>query len=468
MKLFDVLSNMKEFDDELITRKVKKLPFAGYLSTAKNQLFHAILKTLRGYYVAGSIDLQLQEILQEAELLFNKSLFESCLKITEKGKKISRENECFVFYLHFLQWEQKILDHIAPHNKLNVDLLKKSLNENDEGINLYINFIENKKEKFEMLFETIPYLETINEENKEKINNYIAKDVGQEPSFRSKIMRQMTKRHLYEKLNEPEKAHEALISLAAVYEKAALVQNDFLISYFHCLEFLAIKSMGYRDFSKATAYIQQAGAIAENFNDSLKFIKTKLKGLIDLLTIFKWIVSGSVDENRQNIKNIESQIRHLRESYNPLWINLVSAIAYAYFTIGDFKKSRRLFYDLLNEAEGKMLKSHVLILKIMLIVSSYELRDYDLMEHTISTLNRQLNKKEGDFLVEKQLLVFFKGLLEITDLNKKTACFKKFRQSEPMTRLIFEPRVFNYHVWLDSKIKNTNMNDVFKGRPLRG
>ncbi len=462
LKLFDVIANMNEYDEAMVVKKIKNSAFAGYLPTAKNQLFHSILKALRGYYVSGSIDLQLQEILQEVELLHNKALMESGLRIIAKGKKLALERERFVFYLQFLDWEQRIISSINAITNTHKYLYEKSLKENYRAIRLCTNLLENREMSHEVVSNVLRTNSFHTDEKQQIVKAVLARNHVNELSARAKIILLMTQKYIYDRLNEPQKGYETLTALNKIYEDHAFLQKDQQQRYFNSLYQTALKALEIHEFSIAADLIQKAENVVAGLSNDMVYLKTRFKSHVNNLVLSNYIVSGSVPEKSIEINKIETGMPLLKKNFNELWIHTINLISYSQFTSGDYKKARKNYYDLINETESKLSETNLFKLKLLLIIAHYELNDTDLMEHSIKSFLKSLSKKEGDFSFELQLLGFLKGLIGRESKSEKTDHFKKFGQSALICGLNIKPMEFNYPVWIESKIKHVTMNEVFK------
>src|SRR5258705_3842969 len=96
IELFDALDKLIEYDEALLLKKLPSIK-KPQLSNIKVHLYKQLLASLRLLKSTESIDLQLNEQLDYARILYNKGLYFQSLKILEKLKETAREHYKFNF-----------------------------------------------------------------------------------------------------------------------------------------------------------------------------------------------------------------------------------------------------------------------------------------------------------------------------------------------------------------------------------
>src|SRR4029078_847446 len=107
VQLFDVLDKMSEYDESVVLKKIKSIK-KEQLANRKAHLYKQILASLRLLETSENIDLQLQEQLGYARILYNKGLYLQSLKILDKAKKNARNTNQHSFMVQILFLEKKI------------------------------------------------------------------------------------------------------------------------------------------------------------------------------------------------------------------------------------------------------------------------------------------------------------------------------------------------------------------------
>ncbi len=106
IQLFDAIDKLEEYDEKQLLKKLKNIE-KPQLANLKAHLYKQILGSLRLLKINENIDIQLNEQLDYARILYNKGLKIQALKITEKAKQIARTNHKFSFLIQVISLEKK-------------------------------------------------------------------------------------------------------------------------------------------------------------------------------------------------------------------------------------------------------------------------------------------------------------------------------------------------------------------------
>ena len=86
LQLFDVLDKQKEYDEELILKKLPAIK-KRQLSNLKAHLYKQLLTSLRLLNKNHNEDIQIREMVDYAKVLYNKGLYRQSLESLEKAKQ---------------------------------------------------------------------------------------------------------------------------------------------------------------------------------------------------------------------------------------------------------------------------------------------------------------------------------------------------------------------------------------------
>ena len=107
VQLFDALDKMKDYDEEELLRKNESIQ-KQQLSNLKAHLYDQILSSLRILKQSENVDLQIHEQLDHAKILYNKGLYLQSLRLLDKIKTLTKQNNQVTFLLQVLFLEKKI------------------------------------------------------------------------------------------------------------------------------------------------------------------------------------------------------------------------------------------------------------------------------------------------------------------------------------------------------------------------
>ncbi len=107
IELFDALDKLAEYDESVLLKKLPSIQ-KPQLANIKVHLYKQLLASLRLIKSADSIDMQLNEQLDHARILYNKGLYMQSLKILEKLSEVAKEHYKYNFLTQVVAWEKKI------------------------------------------------------------------------------------------------------------------------------------------------------------------------------------------------------------------------------------------------------------------------------------------------------------------------------------------------------------------------
>ncbi|RLD75690.1 MAG: hypothetical protein DRJ10_14820, partial [Bacteroidetes bacterium] len=108
IKLFNLIDKFNEFDEAKILETEKSFK-ASQLSNLKAHLYRQILQSLENYNPDDDVEIKIRNILNNTNLLYNKSLFEQCLKMLEKARQMAEINDKVLLLFEIVEFEKKLL-----------------------------------------------------------------------------------------------------------------------------------------------------------------------------------------------------------------------------------------------------------------------------------------------------------------------------------------------------------------------
>lgn len=115
LRLFEALQKMKTYDEDLLRAQFKGTTLAKNLPVEKHYLYELLMTSLAACHASETAVAMLRELLRQAELLREKTLFADCLRRLIKAKRIAREQEAFSYLLEVLQIERDLIND-GHHN----------------------------------------------------------------------------------------------------------------------------------------------------------------------------------------------------------------------------------------------------------------------------------------------------------------------------------------------------------------
>jgi len=119
VKLFDAIDKQKEYNEAVILVREKSLK-AQQLSNLKAHLHKQILQSLKLCNSSQIIDMQIRELIDHSQILYNKCLYRQCLKVLDKAKKMATVNDRSILLLDILEMEKQLVGQTVEKNKQDI------------------------------------------------------------------------------------------------------------------------------------------------------------------------------------------------------------------------------------------------------------------------------------------------------------------------------------------------------------
>src|SRR5688500_9262960 len=107
VQLFDALDKMQEYDEKLLLKKLPGIE-KPQLSNLKTHLYRQVLASLRLQKRTENLDLELNEQLDYARILYYKGLYLQSLKILDKVKELAHSYHQDTILIQVISLEKKI------------------------------------------------------------------------------------------------------------------------------------------------------------------------------------------------------------------------------------------------------------------------------------------------------------------------------------------------------------------------
>jgi len=108
LQLFDVIDKQEQYDEEAIRGKFKGEKFVNQLHVTKIYLTELIMKALRNYHTDSSVESTILDLLKDAELLFDKELYDLCHSKIQKAEELAGIYEKLPLLVEVLMWKRKL------------------------------------------------------------------------------------------------------------------------------------------------------------------------------------------------------------------------------------------------------------------------------------------------------------------------------------------------------------------------
>ena len=460
--LFDYITRMKKYDEELLKRKLSGRKFIKHFWKTKNYLYKIILKSLRSYHSENIRDLKTSEVYDNLLLLHQKGLYGQCRKLLNTAKKMCYDYEMYAELLKLLIFEKKLISstRFSGISEKDIRILFDEINDTIEKIKNW-NEYQYYSTK---LFDLIKKKGSVKSSDdlvdiKEIIKQPIYEDVSNALTFDTKLS-------FYN-------AHYFYNYLSRDFDNC-LRYSEKMIDLFGSST-LKMKSR-YDTYIKIITNYLEVCLLTSNFDsfkcyfEILKLLSPGLKNynifiVLANLELEYYIKSGEYETGIKFINQIIPSLDTIEGEANEMRkCSFYYNVAYLYFLKNDYSVSLYYLNKILNNKCVKDELEVIYYTRLLNLIIHYELGNFKLLQYILKSTYRFLSKRQRVFKIEKQIYYFIRSSFRFKTDEELNYSFYELRQrllessSNP-----FERGVFNYIdliSWLDSKISNRQFSEV--------
>lgn len=470
VQLFDAMDKMHEYDENQLLKN--KSLRKQQLPNIKSHLYREILASLRILKDTDNIDLQLQEQMAYARILYSKGLYLQALKSLDRVKDLARTNNQITYLLQALFFEKKIESlHITRSMQDRADVLT---NESEQA-NQRLVRVSRMSNLALQLYSW--YIKNGNARNAEEI-------AAVESFFRD---------HLPKNANLVNGFYERLY-LYQSYCWYTFIKQDWLLYYRYTNKWMELFRQEPQMIAVETAnYIKGVHNLLnahfglrnyQKFNDLLKefqeFSESELVKLnnnnriqtfvyLNIALINKHFLEGSFKAGLPLAEYINAKLDEYSlylDRHRVLVFHY--KIASLYFGSGDSEKAIDHLNKIINW-KVDLRTDLQCYSRLLHLIAHFELGNYQLIEYLARSVYRFMAKMEHLSIVEKEILEFLRLSLRVSPLELKDAFGVLLQKLKAHEDDPLETRAFSYLdiiSWLESKISGIPVQDVIREKYL--
>jgi len=474
VKLFDAIDGQEKYNEAEIKTKLRKESFIRNLKKSKNYLYHAIITSLEHCHSADSVDAQLQHLLLQTEILFEKKLFASVKKILLKAEKLAIEHERYPYLLSVLTWKRDLVRAEMNMEENLMGQLVDSFSEDFKYVESYKNQLEYRKL---FLQTSVPFL-------------------GIHPISRSNLPHPEIKKMLKHPLLASEKKAISLsakksyyYSLLSIYRILGDFEKNYLYTkqWIECLEREAndLNTHAY-DYMQAMVRLLVYQNILKKYDEHFLWYnklnnffqalppKLKTKKAITLILkshsvrLYHLRDSGKFSEAVKLINTIEEEEVEYEKLMDRDTLLSFYFISTAVFLIsGQFKSALHWVNKLVNTNEKKVRPDLMEDAKMLSIIIHYELGNIDYLPYLVKSTFQALKKNSSVFKIDFAIVNFFqKHILTLDGASDLTNAYVQLKKEiEIILKQPNEVKAlssFDYLEWVESKIRKCYISQIIK------
>ncbi len=442
----------------------------GQLPNLKSNLYKKILQTLRRYHLSSSIDAQIREMIDYAQLLFNRSQYKQCASQLKKAKSLAYKSDNPELLLVVLKWQKNVVLQTASGDSRKAvgEIIKESTATNEIINN--INRFTSIQLELNLLYQKIGFIrnatdhETVIRIFKDSMITLEEENL----SLNEKFSLYSLYINYYFFIQDFKKGYEYAKKWVALFDNTIIIKTK-LETYIQALNSLMIAQsrLGlYAEFAKAKRRFRKI-----RFIPNITFTENVHKKLFKYSYVHEFnglFMRGHFTEGVRMLDRIKP---NLEAYYNELDAHsrlvMFYKIACLYVGNNEFSESLIWLNKIINTENIDLREDVHGFARILSLICHYELGNQDVIDYYIRSTYRFLLKKKNLQLYQKYILSFLRRLGTSRLSNEQmTVKFKQLRtQLLPLEDNPYEKRAFIYFdiiSWLESKIDARTVQAVIR------
>ncbi len=468
LRLFDHIEKQNKYDENRILLSDKEIQ-PQQLPNLKAYLYNYILVSLRNNNPNDDLDIKVRELLDFAKILYNRCLFESCLKTLAKAKQMVEKFEKNIFLLEITDLEKKLVTKIMRTDfKKRADSLIEESNRNNKTMDNICKF-SNLWVRFYSYYLDYGFIR--NQKDYSEAVNFLNNNM---PQVEESLLSLDEKMYLYNSLiafylfihdfdNAYDYSKKCLILFTDNPDKI-LSRLDFYIKAINNLMTTQSKLNKLKEFTetgKMYGKISEMSGPPNTLNNRILIFKYS-----SIHRINRFYMLGSFSEGVKIIPDIANRLEKfgslIDEHYTLIFYYKFACM---YFGKEDYSRANYWMNKIINAGNIDFRSDIQVFTRILSLICHYEQENTEQMEYFIRSTYRFILKNESMQGFNKIILRFLKKLNYITTdkLIESFTILKK--QLEPLSIDPYQKRAFIYFdsiSWLESKIINKPVQEIIE------
>lgn len=463
-QLFDIMDKLEEYDEAAILKRNKEIKKI-QLSNLKAHLYKQLLLSLRIHQRNSDKEISIREQIDYAKILYNKGLYLQSLKILDKTKTIARKYERYNLVKDIIEFEKRIESQFITRSIENrADMLTdESLAVNN--INYLASTFSNIALKVYGIFLKRGYIRS--EAGRAQIRDYFEDQVPpyneSQLSFYERLHLFRAKHwyyHLIQDFVQSYKYASRWVQLFSDREEMIGVLPDMYLkgldNYLHSLFYANY----YSRFEEGLAMLKVLDGLKID-SDNIRTLSFQISFTHRMSMHF---MKGEFKEATRMVPSFEEHLpiyEGFMDKHQVL--NFYYKIGCAYFGAGDYKNAIHYLNKIVNTRDTELRSDLHTYARILVLISYFEMKDYDYVEYLLKSTYRFLLKKKELYEVLKLVMQFIRRLPNIPPEELKKEFENNLEYMKRLNEDPFERRPFLYLdfiSWLESKVQNIPVDEV--------
>ena len=464
VKLFDLL----EKSGTAKKKQVQKLYGNDYFiqqhfSPYKNKLYNQILKSLRSYHSGKHADDEIMELIRDAKILFNKTLYDQSVKILKKAKKTAFKYEKFTLLLEIIHWQKKIFIYWAINNSASDKEIVQLLEEEKSITHKIENESKYWKQYALMHLATGGRGEVKEKKKVDTLKGIINVPILQEEelalSYEAKKLFHKTYLEYFFAVNNSEKAFDYTKNVVELIESHSHQIEEDPIQYGGALHNILVVILYKKKYEEFFKMIPKLKLIVKKFKQPFAIRVGTYN-----IELAAYLRTGQYKKAAELIPEIELILKAEKNNYSLNKFYIIQNIALIHFINSEYREALSKLNLILNENNFHLNEDDYRFFKVFELVIHFEKGNAELLPYLLKSFYRYLMQKK-QYPLERVILKFFKTVLNSkTNRREQMENFKLFKNE--LVKLNNDHRKeillgqFDLISWLESKIEKRPFGEI--------
>ncbi|HRH51201.1 MAG TPA: hypothetical protein PLP23_20790 [Panacibacter sp.] len=473
VQLFDALDKMGEYDEELLLKKHRSIK-KQQLSNMKASLYKQLLASLRQSRDDDNIDMQLNEQMGYARILYNKGLYLQALKILDKIKQVAKTNYQLTFQMQALFFEKKIE---ALHITRSLENRAERLSHEVEKVNAHLSLLSKLSNLSLQLYSW--YIKMGHARDKKDVSAVKMFFEANLPAYAIAEMQFYEKMYLYQSycwygfiLQDLLMYYRYTQKWVDLFEQEPFMKTVEAGQYIKAMHNLLSAHFDLSNFEKFEETLQQFEKFSCSHNANMNpNARIQTFVYLHIAKINKHFLEGTFTKGLDLVPYIEEKLNeyHLQLDRHRIFV-FYYKIACLYFGSGNNEKAIDYLNKIINW-KVDLRTDLQCYARLLHLIAHYELGNYQLLEYLIKSVYRFMAKMNNLSVVEEEIFKFLRKSFSLSR-SKMIPAFNSLKEKlQRYEGSALESRSFMYLdviAWLECKIKNVPVQDVRRERFVAG
>jgi len=471
IKLFDVLDKLPIYNDNALLKKLKDVT-KPQLSNLKAHLYKELLASLRLLKSNDSIDLQLNELFDNAHILYKKGLFFQSLRVIDKAKEQAYHHQKFFFLPLLLSLEKRIEAlNVTDTFKNRMDELSDEANQANKKLDM-ITRLSNLSLQMYGFF--IANGHARNEEEENKVKKYFRQSLpsgsGQQEGFYERLFFYQCYTwyaFIRQDFLMYYRYTQKWVNLFTEMPAMMRVETGHFIKGYHSLlnaHFDLRNYRGLRNDLKTFEEFAQSKRVQDNMNFTVQSFVYIAGAKINFYNI-----TGLCEEGLKELPQIEEKLNEYAlflDRHRVMVINY--KIALLYYLSGDYSTSIDYIQKIINDSSGLRTDLQCYA-RLMHLLAHYELGNVELIDSLTRSVYRYMSRMKNLTVIEQEIFRFLRNSFKFST-RQLIPEFENFLEKvKHLDGNRFETRSLAYLdiiSWLESKVARKPMQEIVYNKYL--